>query len=330
MAQGGGPFDPEGCRGVDVRRADDIVALVDAIPGRWVLITLTINRRLFLGPEAAYQRANEYVRKAVGGACPKGVYVSAFEVQGKTGAGWPHWHILAWVPDHRSILEIKAAVERGWRTRTAEVDPESGEVLSWSSERIGFVDVQDARSRRGISRYCAKYVTKPWRAVPRWMLESCRRFRKVRCSSAVYPILERLHRHEVHRGGRVERVGTGRRTRTLLQRMASSASSMMVFRERGEGRSSFAFTLPVPRDRVLQLVEGGQVRILQLGKWRRMRFELSPQFARRFAEDARLRARWREERRRFEADRAGWISMAWQLHQEGGDVRLHDVEAGGG
>lgn len=311
LQRSGGAFDPEGPRSIDVTRADDLVAVVRALPGRWVFITLTVDRRLFTGPEAAYQRCNEYVRKAVGGACPKGVFFSALEVQTKTGDGWPHWHVLAWCPDDRPVAVVKAAVLKGWRTRTETIDQETGEVTR-SSEPIGVpaaCDVQEVRDAVGAGKYIAKYMMKAWKAVPPWMLESRRRFRKVRLSTHTYDILEGLHRHDRHRGARKTRTGTGRRTRTLLQRMAASGSSLTVFRVADRyGRREFVRSLPVPRDRVEAACETGRLRPLILGPWRRMVFEVSPGFAALMKTEG---AKWRAESKEYERRRAGELAAAW-------------------
>lgn len=265
VTRGGGSFDPLGVRKVDVERAGDVVGLVRALAGRWLLLTFTIDRKLFVGPEAAYQRANEYVRKAVAEACPKGIWLAALELQGKTGAGWPHWHVLAWCPDSRPVDEVKRAALKAWRTRTAEVDPATGEVLSWSSESIGFVDVEEVESVNGAAVYVGKYITKQWPAVAPWMLHSTCRFRKVRWSSRSYAVLEKLGRHEVHRGGRKPRVEREHRprVRTLLDRMASSGASLLVFQIGHYGKLSFVASVPMCAEQVqerLKVVRDGPLR----------------------------------------------------------------------
>lgn len=250
LARSGGAFDPLGVRAADVARGSDVVAMVTSCPGRWLLISLTINRELFIGPEAAYQRANEYVRKAIASGCPKGIWFAAVELQGKTGDGWPHWHVLAYCPDSRSPDQVKAHVLRAWRTRTPHFDPETGEVSSWSSESIGFVDVEEVESAKGAGTYAAKYVVKPWPAVAPWMLASTCRFRKFRLSNLAYAVLEKLHRHEVHRGRRrppAEREHRPR-VRTLLDRMADSASKLQVFELADDGTLAYRCTVPISAD----------------------------------------------------------------------------------
>ncbi|NOG96315.1 MAG: hypothetical protein HND27_11130, partial [Bacteroidetes bacterium] len=227
----GGPFDPMGCRGVDVARADDVVALVDHLDGRWLLVTLTVDRSMWTCPEAAYQRCNERVREVARAIRPGAVYFVAFEVQTKTGEGWPHWHMCFHLgEDPRSPAELKRTVERAWSIITDSVDVETGEVFR-SRERIGFVDVQEAKNRQGTGRYVAKYCTKQWDVVPPWMGNSRRQLRKLRLSSPAFDVLVGLERHVRHRGGRVE-PGKRRRARArrLFDRMAESCSKCVVVR----------------------------------------------------------------------------------------------------
>jgi hypothetical protein len=271
------------------------------------MLAFTIDRKLFVGPEAAYQRANEYVRKAVNAGCPSGVWVAALELQGKTGDGWPHWHVLVWCPDRRPVREIEAAILRAWRTRTAEYDPQTGEVLSWSSERIGFVSVRECRSAKGAGIYCAKYVTKGWPAVAPWMLQSCRRFRKVRVSNGAYVVLEKLGRHQIVHGPRREhkRDDRRRRARTLLDRMASSGGKLAVFRVGPWGRLSFRCVVPISVEQVVER----KLRPVRLGPWRRVLWEV-PEWV------IALRDKWRPRAESYERERAGWISVEWAEMQE--------------
>lgn len=311
LARCGGAFDPLGCRAVDAYRADDIVAAVRALPGRWVFITLTVDRKLWTCPEAAYQRANEYVRKAIALGCPRGIYFAVLEVQTKTGDGWPHWHVLAWCPDARTADQVKADTLRGWRTRSESVDADTGEVVA-SVERIGFVDVQEVRDATAAGKYVAKYMVKAWDAVPPWMLDSTRRFRKVRLSNRAYDVLEGLHRHERHRGERKARTGTGRRTRTLLQRMASSGSTLQLFRAERHGRLRFTGTLPVPMESLFDAVTARRLAPVRLGKMKAMVFEVSPGFAALVRDQ---QGQWRQRVREAEHDRICRLRAAWARMQ---------------
>ncbi len=153
----GGAFDPLGLRAGHVARADDVAALGDVLRGRWLFITLTVDRSKFLSPAMAYQRCNPRVCRVAAALREAAVWVAAFEVQTKTGDGWPHWHMMIHVgEDGRSLAELKAVVERAWcvvSEHEGEVDRSTGEVLTWKArEQIGFVDVQDGRSAGGLAR----------------------------------------------------------------------------------------------------------------------------------------------------------------------------------
>jgi hypothetical protein len=316
-SRSGGAFDPLGCRSVDVVKADQIRAVVKSVGmrntrGRWVFITLTIDRTLFLGPELAYQRANEYSRKVFGRMSVDGLWFAALELQTKTGDGWPHWHAIVWVPAGKSIASLKAAADSAWRTTTEHIDQETGELLSVSRESIGFSKVEECRDREAVGTYIAKYVMKPWHAVAGWMLQSSRRFRKVRASSRVYEVLERLHRHVRQRGSRKPASASGRKTRRLLDRMACSGSEVNVFRVGDWGKLEYVRTLPLTVDDVGQMLESGEVRSLRLGRLGSVRVQIPA----RFLDPRRSWARERERARAWRRRRAVEIWRQWSEYQE--------------
>lgn len=311
-ARSGGPFDPLGCRACDVGRADDVVACVDGHPGRWLMITLTIDRERWLGPEVAYQRVSERVREVARAVSLEGIHVTALELQGLTGDGWPHWHLIVWAPDDRSVSLIEARVQRAWSVTTEHVDESTGEV--WRSrESIGFSRVDVAREREGVARYAAKYLLKPWEAVPSWMGESSRQLRKLRVSSGVFDWLESVGRHLRHRGGR--RVGSRRRrpARRLFERMARSGLCHAVFRREGS-RMRFVRMVPVPAswEGSEALQRAGAVAV-RAGEWGRMRWVISDEGLRSLE---RRREDLRELQSREYAERLAWIENGWDLMQE--------------
>jgi hypothetical protein len=270
----GGAFDPLGTRRHDIYRADDVVAVAEALPGRWLFITLTIDRSLFLSPEAAYQRCQERVRKVAG--VLSRIWVASIEPQTKTGDGWIHWHLLVYVPGDVPLEECRRYVRRAWSIRECVVpelvDTETGEVLQrakFKRESIGRVDVQEAGSRVGTATYVAKYIVKPWEAVPRWMGESTRKQRKFRLSGGFYEILERLHRHTPTRGSR-KPASSGRRcrARALYDRMARSGSRTVVFQRHGN-ELRFHGVLAVPIGEVARVT---RVEAVRVGKWGSVRF----------------------------------------------------------
>jgi hypothetical protein len=309
----GGGFDPEGCRGVDVVRAQDIAAVVEGLGGRWVFVTLTLNREWFTCPEAAYQRCNDYVRKVLSAMSGRGIFICAFEVQSLNGDGWPHWHGLVWAPDDRSLDDVKAAGVKAWRTTTEHVDEVTGEVVR-SRELIGWVDVQAAKDRKAVGIYVSKYITKAWPAVPAWMGQSDRKFRKVRWSDGVYDVIERLHRRDRVRGSRRPSSLRGRRpARPLFERMASSASSLDVFKVGRWGEREYVATVPIPIDRVKGLMSQGAMRMVRPGRVPQMVFEISPGLV-ELALGAD-RWRWKVEGRRFVKARRRELEAAWRKHQ---------------
>lgn len=313
----GGAFDTLGCRSVDVQRADDVWAIAEGHPGRWLMVTLTINRKLWLGPEefaiaAAYQVCNERVREVTRKISLAGVHVTALELQGKTGEGWPHWHLIVWAPDTRSVESIAAEVKRAWCIVDEHVDQDTGEVTR-SRVSIGRIDVQEARTREGVCKYAAKYVVKPWPALPAWMGESRRQLRKLRISNGCFDWLERVGRHVRHRGGRSVPRSRRRPARRLWDRMASSGSQLAVFRREGE-RLLWVCTLPVPAaaDGLNVLAEVG-AEVLRWGSWSALRVRLAE---RSLDELKRRRRELSELQRRYVQLRRVQLEVAWDLDQE--------------
>jgi hypothetical protein len=320
----GGSFDPMGVRAVDVYRADDVAALVAALAGRWLMITLTIDRRLFTCPEAAYQRCNERVREVARAVSLRGVHFTALELQMKTGDGWPHWHMMVWAPDDRSLAEIERAVRRAWTITTPHVDLDTGEE-TFSREAIGAqIDVQESRDRVGAGIYMAKYVLKQWLAHPGWMLQSNRQLRKLRLSRGAFEVLESLHRHVPHRGGRAVASHRRRPARALCERLAWSGAEHVVVKREG-GKLRFVGTVPVPAtpEGWGVLMRSGAVP-LQLGEARKVRFRITGSDLRRLrAASHRL-----EPIRDRELERRRWrLRNAWRFMQIG--IEVEDVRAPG-
>lgn len=307
----GGPFDPQGCRSADVKRADDLVALVDALPGRWLLITLTVDRDAWTCPEAAYARCNERVREVARVVSTWGIHATALELQGKTGEGWPHWHLIVYRPDDVSIEHLAAKVRRAWRVRTEHVCQDTGEVSSASMDSIGFSDVKEARDRRGIARYTAKYLMKAWPAVPDWMGESRRQLRKLRISDACFTWLENNGRHHRHRGSRRVACRRRRRARALFDRMADSGSRHVVFKRDGD-RLTFVRTLPVPVHPagIAEFAVAGAEVVPSSGG--RLRWKLSPAALQALIEREQAHNRMRDA---FIVDRRQEFKRAWDLMQ---------------
>lgn len=198
---------------------------------RGVLVTLTIDRKQgwLHGPESAYAVGNERVRKALSSLGVE--WMAAFEVQTKTGDGWPHWHAFVLLPadDVRAADELKADLAAAWD--------------------LGFVDVQVSASVEASATYVTKYLSKTWDALPPWMLGSRRVFRKLRISSGLYDGMERRGIRPRQRGERREKSDKPRhRLRRLSVRIALSGMTSNVYQvnpETGELRWAWSTRLPL-------------------------------------------------------------------------------------
>ncbi len=216
--------------------------------------------------------------------------------------------------------------------RTESVDRDTGEV-SASVESIGWCDVQEARERRGIGRYIAKYIVKPWEVVPNWMGESTRRFRKMRFADGAYEVLERLHRHERQRGSRPIRTGTGRRSRALFDRMARSGSYCNAFRRLNDAWE-FVGTIAAPLEHASSLIHLAGGRAVRLGPWAKVRYAMaSDAFTRLHAATiaGNLRAECHAARARYVRQRRDELEALWDFKQEqraGVDVASLSEEVG--
>lgn len=318
----GGPFDPLGVRACDVTNADRVVKMIDHLHGRWVTTCVTIDRKMWTSPEAAYQRVQDRVREICRVISLLGIHVTAMELQGKTGDGWPHWHILIYCPDARTIEEIREKAVKAWHIRTEHVDHETGEVTV-SREKIGTCHVEEARDRSGAARYAAKYLLKPWAAVPAWMGESRRQLRKLRPGGKCYPYWEMLGLHTRRLGSRRSPKTHRKPARKLFDRMARSGLSHAVFRRRGE-QLEFVGLIPVPASHDgAKLLGAAGARVVQAGPWAKTRWALDE------SSMSQLRASWDEllELQRSEyVKRRRDLACAWEREQaeraarESGDV----------
>ena len=313
----GGAFDPLGVRQAALYRANDVVAVCETLKGRWLFITLTIDRAKFLNAESAYLRCQERVRKVAG--LLSRIWAATIEPQTKTGEGWIHWHLLVYVPNSTPLSQLRAVVERAWSIREVIadelVDRETGEVIArakWARLSIGIVKVEEAGSISGTARYVAKYMVKAWPAVPTWMGESERRQRKLRLSEGFYEVLEKLHLHVRHRGGRKTPTGRRLKSRRLFDRMARSGARSVVF-ERTKHGLQFAGIIAMPLEIVVE--RGRDVRPLRLGYWGSVRVGVDGRELKRLREVADS-AEGREETERYRRRKRLWLEVAWEVHQE--------------
>jgi hypothetical protein len=319
-----------GKRSRDIWQCDDLIAVVDMLSsGRWLMITLTTGRESgehaaqFLSPDLAYARCNPRVCKLMEHVCrsdlaPEGLrtYFGTSEVQSGSGDGWIHWHLLAWIPpgDTRSLDEIRSDALRHWRVREESVDPETGEV-SCHFEPIGAPHCQKfewVHTREGAARYITKYITKQWPAFPEWILKREGRWRCMRPSVGAFVMLERIHRHQRRRGSRPVPRHVRRRARSILERMASSGTSLNAYVRRG-GVYHWRGSAPVPAqsfDRVCKDFGGIYARP-PIGGWHRARVVMSPDDYQRLVracDDGQFEA----ERQWAFFDRAADLAASWR------------------
>jgi hypothetical protein len=153
-------YDPIGgaSRRADYRQA--LCAFAAAIPfRRGVMITLTVDRRQFTCPEEAHRimspKVPDLMRLTLGVGAH---WMRVLEFQSKTGDGWPHYHIVAWMPSGATLRSVRQDCWRLWRSK-------------WG---VGGCDVVPVRSGKACALYLSKYFTKAVRAVPPWQLERLR------------------------------------------------------------------------------------------------------------------------------------------------------------
>jgi len=274
----GGGFDPVKTRAVDVVRAGQLVDTFSELPGNVLMVTLTTKRDgLFLFPEIAFQFANDRVREvcqALSRGPGRGIWVAVIEAHQLNGDGFIHWHCLVYAPG-LSIPDAYRLIYRKWRVwdevRAPDViDQDTGEVtrgelLARFSEPIGSqVRVEVAGSKVGSSKYAAKYIVKPWAAVPPWMLASRRKWRKVRESGPYRDYLKAKGvrvsppaRPRVERDHRLPRL----RARVLSERMARSGSRCILWQRQGS-RLAFAGVVALPFAGVETDIASGAGRVL--------------------------------------------------------------------
>ena len=137
-----------------------------------VMVTLTVRRDWHEGPEAAYHYVQDgsYIPRLMAWMGIRR-WVAVMEPQAESGEGWPHWHIMAdfqgqWV-DYRGVHER-------WRRWGI------GEQIEISRERG-----QGLTPGQAVN-YVTKYLVQPVkRGIPRWVLQSVKRVRRVSSSKAV-------------------------------------------------------------------------------------------------------------------------------------------------
>ncbi len=145
-----------------------------------LMLTLTVDRSHFYDPLAAHEiiTEKEYIGRLLKRLGVK-VWVWVLEFQGKTGLGWPHWHVLL---DASGLNSRKINLELAWHL--------------WRDKwGIGSIDVR-ARSKFKNERHAVFYITKyltkhPKEGYPPWVIELPRRIRFFQASKAIGPLVNR-------------------------------------------------------------------------------------------------------------------------------------------
>ncbi len=203
-------MDPQGGRRLQIRDLEKVKALEKRMK-RPAMLTLTIDRKRFAGPEAAYDYAMRRVSRLLTERLGAKTWLRVIEVQTKTGDGWIHWHVLIDLGEVGPMGDVAGRVWALWRDK-------------W---RIGGCDLQPIK--RSAAGYLASYISKKWTAVPRWMGESRKRFRILGTSTRAGEII----RAALGLPDRIVRMRTParrrmRKTRRLFDRLAGSGLQMAV------------------------------------------------------------------------------------------------------
>jgi hypothetical protein len=131
-----------------------------------LLLTLTVNRDNFPDPESAHRRvAQDGLIRRLMDRLDVRIWIWVLEFQGRTGTGWPHWHVLL---DASTLPRKRIDLAQAWH-------------LWRDTWAVGGLDVRGTskfRSPRHAILYVTKYLTKfPKTGFPVWVLEAEHRIR---------------------------------------------------------------------------------------------------------------------------------------------------------
>ena len=142
------------------------------------LLTLTVDRRNFAGPEQAHRAiaGGRYIPRLMRLLGVKW-WVCVLEFQGETGDGWPHWHLLIEMADVHGRLDLSRAWHL-WRDK-------------W---HLGGLDLSvrktDFKSTAHAINYITKYLIKfPANGWPVWVVNATHRIRFIMASRLVGPLV---------------------------------------------------------------------------------------------------------------------------------------------
>ena len=186
------------------------------------LITLTVDRKPFTGPYAAWdhvgkkrgisvlmqtlRRMKRNGREVLHGD----EWISALEFQMKTGEGWPHWHVLT----HSSFVPVEL-IRKAWKL---------GHVSITSTKEFG--------DKIHAMHYLTKYLVKPQDGIPRWAREAKDSGRRIRLFSTSRGIgLDAGKKRWVAEEGRAKREYRVRTTQEMIEKCGKDKA---LFLKRGK------------------------------------------------------------------------------------------------
>ncbi len=221
---------------------------------RPAVLTLTVDREGFSSPVQAYRAVT---RKKLVWRLMRALGVKRWfwvlEYQQKTGAGWPHWHILI---DLNDVPGGRVDLGKAWELWR---DTWGVGGLQLEVRDVEFHSVEHALM------YITKYLMKqPEGGFPTWVLKSRQSIRFFQGCRLLGPLVAKS---SVKKAPPVEDEEVSRRAprRPLLDRMSECqvgrgrVFALRVDPESGEQRSHFIGALPCSPGRVASLVASGQV-----------------------------------------------------------------------
>jgi len=221
---------------------------------RPAVLTLTVDREAFSSPVQAYRAVT---RKKLVWRLMRALGVKRWfwvlEYQQKTGAGWPHWHILI---DLNDVPGGRVNLGKAWELWR---DTWGVGGLQLEVRDVEFHSVEHALM------YISKYLMKqPEGGFPTWVLKSRQSIRFFQGCRLLGPL---VGKSSVEREPPVEDQEVSRRAarRPLLDRMSECqvgrgrVFALRVDPKSGEQRSHFIGALPCSPGRVASLVASGQV-----------------------------------------------------------------------
>jgi len=210
------------------------------------LLTLTVDRKNFPSPGAAHHSINEFglIRRLMRYLDIR-CWVWILEFQRKSGAGWPHWHILI---DLYNQPGRKIDLTRAWKL--------------WRDQwGVGGLDVQQRRSFQDPDhaiKYITKYLMKqPKVGFPLWVLEATKRIRLCGSAKAIGALIARPG-IKAPAGDDEETPREAAKPRPLIERMSECGTRATAFfewldPETGEMKKTYAGVVSASPSRLLVL-----------------------------------------------------------------------------